>query len=72
MDDENLWIWELFDQFKKDLILMTQPLSEYLSKYSQYKDFLLLNVANELKKIEDDETKEIKEIKDEIEHNRKR
>lgn len=45
---------------------MTEPLSQYLSKYSQYKDFLLLNVTNELKKIEDDENKDIKEIKDEI------
>ena len=43
---------------------MTTPLSEYLSKYSQYKDFLLQDVAYELKKIEDDETKEIKEIKE--------
>lgn len=36
---------------------MTNPLSEYQSKYSRYKDFLLLNVANELKKIEEDENK---------------
>lgn len=51
---------------------MTTPLSEYLSKYSKYKDFLLQDVAGELKKIEEDENKEIKEIKEEIEFNRKR
>ena len=72
IDDENLWIWELFDQFKKDLEFMTTPLSEYLSKYSQYKEFLLQDVDYELKKIEEDETREIKEIKEEIEFNRKR
>ena len=44
IDDENLWIWELFDQFKKDLNLMTDPLSEYLNKYGQYKEFLLYDV----------------------------
>lgn len=43
---------------------MTKPLSDYLAKYMQYKDFLLYNVEKELKKIEDDETKEIKEIKE--------
>lgn len=37
IDDENLWIWELFDQFKKDLNGMTEPLFQYLGKYSQYK-----------------------------------
>lgn len=51
---------------------MTQPLYEYMSKYSGYKQFLGVNVAAELKKIEEDETKEIKEIKQEIQFNRKR
>ena len=72
IDDENLWVWELFDQFKKDLDFMTTPLSEYLSKYSQYKEFLLQDVDYELKKIEEDETRQIKQIKEEIEFNRKR
>ena len=54
IDDENLWIWELYDQFKKDLEFMTSPLTEYLSKYSQYKEFLLKDVDYELKKIEED------------------
>ena len=44
IDDENLWIWELFDSFKKDLKLMTDPLSEYLKQYAQYKEFLLYDV----------------------------
>ena len=72
IDDENLWIWELFDQFKKDLNLMTDPLSDYLNKYSQYKEFLLYDVEKELKRTEDDESKEIREIKEDIEFNRKR
>lgn len=44
IEDENLWIWELFNRFKKDLKDITDPLFTYLSKYSQYKDFLLLDV----------------------------
>jgi hypothetical protein len=48
IEDENLWIWELFDQFKKDLQAITDPLFSYLSKYSQYKEFLLQDVQKEL------------------------
>jgi hypothetical protein len=51
IEDENLWIWELFDQFKKDLQAITDPLFSYLSKYSQYKEFLLQDVQKELEKI---------------------
>jgi len=43
-----------------------------MTKYSQYKEFLLYNMAVELQKIEEDDSKEIKEIKEEIEFNRKR
>ena len=43
-----------------------------MTKYSQYKDFLLYNIPVELQKIEEDEAKEIREIKEEIEYNRKR
>ena len=57
VEDENLWIWQLFDQFKKDLSSITDPLFTYLSKYSQYKQFLLLNLQKQLEKIEQDETK---------------
>lgn len=62
----------MFDQFKKDLKAITDPLFTYLSKYSQYKTFLLMDVQKELELIEKDENKDIKEIKDEIEVNRKR
>ena len=43
---------------------MTTPLSEYLSKYTPYKDFLLQDIAVELKKVEEDESKDIKELKE--------
>ena len=39
---------------------MTDPLSDYLKQYGQYKEFLLFDVEKELKKTEDDESKEIK------------
>lgn len=51
---------------------MTDPLSEYLGKYSQYKEFLLFDVKKELERVQADETKEIRQIKDDIEFNRKR
>lgn len=72
IDDENLWVWELFDRFKKDLSAITDPLFTYLGKYSQYKEFLLLDLQKELEKVEKDENKDIREIKEEIEVNRKR
>lgn len=65
-------MWQLFEQFKRDLTNITDPLFTYLSKYSQYKEFLLFDVTKELERIEKDETKDIKEIKDQIETNRKR
>ena len=72
IEDENLWIWNLYDQFRKDLQAITDPLFSYLAKYSQYKEFLLLDVAKELERTEKDESKEIREIKEDIEQNRKR
>jgi hypothetical protein len=62
----------LFDQFKKDLKAITDPLFTYLAKYSQYKEFLVQDVQKELERIQKDEGKEIREIKDEIEINRRR
>lgn len=64
IEDENLWVWELFDRFKEDLKGITDPLFSYLAKYSQYKEFLLLDVVKELERVEKDEGKEIKEIKE--------
>lgn len=72
IEDENLWVWNLYDQFRKDLQAITDPLFSYLAKYSQYKEFLLLDVAKELEMAERDESKEIREIKEEIEQNRRR
>ena len=60
IEDQNLWIWELFDQFKKDLKGITDPLFTYLSKYSQYKEFLLFDVEKELQRIQKDQNKDIK------------
>jgi hypothetical protein len=54
----------LFDQFKKDLQAITDPLFTYLAKYSQYKEFLVQDVQKELERIQKDEGKEIREIKD--------
>lgn len=72
VEDENLWMWQLFEGFKKNLTTITDPLFSYLAKYSQYKDFLLMDVAKELERVQKDQTKEIKEIKEEIEVNKRR
>lgn len=44
VDDDNLWLWELFQKMKQDMDKVTEPLFVYQGKYSQYKDFLTMKI----------------------------
>ncbi len=37
IEDENFWVWEVYNSFKGYLEKVVEPLSDYLSKYDVYK-----------------------------------
>ena len=51
IEDENLWLYDLFQKFDKNLEMVTEPLFTYQMKYTQYKEFLAMNIQTYLERI---------------------
>lgn len=65
--DENLWIWEMFEELKQRLQKAIEPLQRYLKVFDQFKEVLKLNPDDYANKIEMDENPwEIEKIQEEI------
>ncbi len=56
LNDDTIWIWELYDRLKTSLLKATEPLKIYLEKFKKYKDDLLFDPNDYVKKIKDDKT----------------
>ena len=51
LNDDTIWIWELYDRLKRSLIKATDPLKIYLEKFKKYKEDLLFEPNEYMKKI---------------------
>ncbi len=54
LNDDAIWIWELYDKLKDNLIRACAPLKIYLETFKKYKEDLLLDPTEYLRKIKED------------------
>lgn len=65
--DENLWIWDMFEDLKQRLQKTIEPLTKYIKVFDSFKEVLKLNPDDYANKIEMDENPwEIEKIQEEI------
>ena len=64
MVDENMWVWELYEQLEKELKRGIEPLQEYLKTYETYKALTTLNPDELIHKVgKSDKEEEEKDLK---------
>lgn len=65
--DENKWIWDLYESFRKELEVAILPLNDYMASFDAFKDILQLKPDDYVLAIEMEETqREIVDIKAEV------
>jgi dynein heavy chain len=53
LNDDSIWIWELYENLKANLQMACEPLHRYLKTFDKYHDDLALDINKEIRKIRD-------------------
>jgi dynein heavy chain len=74
LNDDGIWIWEVYDRLKESLIRACAPLKDYLETFKKYTDDISLDPSDYLKLIKEDNNQNwtYQKIKEDIQRNKDR